>query len=187
METYLLQEMRGKLEIYPEPDQMENLTFFLRDKMMAEQLEWVAEELYPDKKIMVWGHNYHLRKQNTKVIKDWIQISGPNMGDYLPERIKKQTYTIGIYAYSGESLGNDGTIAPVNSSHQPTSLEALLKSARHPYTFVDFLHTKNRKGTSWIYTPRTALYWGNNEEEMILKEQYDGVIWIEHISPSVII
>ncbi|GED03202.1 erythromycin esterase family protein [Bacillus atrophaeus] len=187
METYLLQEMREKLEIYPEPDQMENLTFFLRDKMMAEQLEWVAEELYPDKKIMVWGHNYHLRKQNTKVIKDWIQISGPNMGDYLPERIKKQTYTIGIYAYSGESLGNDGTIAPVNSSHQPTSLEALLKSARHPYTFVDFLHTKNRKGTSWIYTPRTALYWGNNEEEMILKEQYDGVIWIEHISPSVII
>lgn len=38
-----------------------------------------------------------------------------------------------------------------------------------------------------MYTPRTALYWGFMEEQMILKEQYDGVIWLEHITPSVII
>ncbi|MET4565290.1 erythromycin esterase-like protein [Bacillus subtilis] len=29
--------------------------------------------------------------------------------------------------------------------------------------------------------------WGFTEEQMILKEQYDGVIWLEHITPSVII
>lgn len=187
METYMLEEMKEKLKDYP--DNIEDFSFYMRDRMMAEQFQWVAETLYPKKKIIVWGHNYHLRKQNTKMIKDWVQLNGPNMGDYLPERLKKQTYTIGIYAYSGASLdsSDNKTVKPVTSPLPSGSLEALLKTADHPAVFVDFLHTKNKKGTSWMYTPRTALYWGFMEEQMILKEQYDGVIWLEHITPSVII
>ncbi len=187
METYMLEEMKEKLEEYPE--NIEDFSFFMRDRMMAEQFHWVADTLYPKKKIIVWGHNYHLRKQNTKMIKDWVQLNGPNMGDYLPERLKKQTYTIGIYAYSGASLdsSDNKTVKPVTSPPPSGSLEALLKAADRPAVFVDFLHTKNKKGTSWMYTPRTALYWGFTEEQMILKEQYDGVIWLEHITPSFII
>ncbi|MEC1622291.1 erythromycin esterase family protein [Bacillus mojavensis] len=187
METYMLEEMKEKLLDYPE--NVEDFSFFMRDRMMAEQFQWVAETLYPKKKIIVWGHNYHLRKQNTKMIKDWVQLNGPNMGDYLPERLKKQTYTIGIYAYSGASLdsSDNKTVNPVTSPPPAGSLEDLLKAANHPTVFVDFLHTKKSKGTSWMYTPRTALYWGFMEEQMILKEQYDGAIWLEHITPSVII
>lgn len=85
-------------------------------------------------------------------------------------------------------IGSDNkTVKPVTSPPPSESLEALLKAADRPAVFVDFLHTKNKKGTSWMYTPRTALYWGFTEEQMILKEQYDGVIWLEHITPSVII
>ncbi|OWV35294.1 hydrolase [Bacillus spizizenii] len=186
MEMYMLEEMKEKLKDYP--DNIEDFSFYMRDRMMAEQFQWVAETLYPKKKIIVWGHNYHLRKQNTKMIKDWVQLNGPNMGDYLPERLKEQTYTIGIYAYSGASLDSDNkTVTPVTSPPPSGSLEALLKAANHPAVFVDFLHTKNKKGTSWMYTTRTVLYWGITEEQMILKEQYDGVIWLEHITPSVII
>ncbi|RJS55081.1 hydrolase [Bacillus subtilis] len=187
MEMYMLEEMKEKLKDYPE--NIEDFSFYMRDRMIAEQFQWVAETLYPNKKIIVWGHNYHLRKQNTKMIQDWTYVNGPNMGDYLPERLKKQTYTIGIYAYSGASLdsSDNKTVMPVTSPPPPGSLEALLKAADHPAVFVDFLHTKNKKGTSWMYTPRTALYWGYKEEQMILKEQYDGVIWLEHITPSVII
>ncbi|MGG0777204.1 erythromycin esterase family protein [Bacillus rugosus] len=187
METYMLEQMKEKLEDYPE--NIEDFSFFMRDRLMAEQFQWVAETLYPKKKIIVWGHNYHLRKQNTKMIKDWVQLNGPNMGDYLPERLKKQTYTIGIYAYAGASLdsSDNKTVKPVTSPPPPGSLEALLKATDHPAVFVDFLHTKNKKGTSWMYTPRTALYWGFMEEQMILKEQYDGVIWLDHITPAVII
>lgn len=88
METYMLEEMKEKLEDYPE--NIEDFSFFMRDRMMAEQFQWVAETLYPKKKIIVWGHNYHLRKQNTKMLKDWVQLNGPNMGDYLPERLKNK-------------------------------------------------------------------------------------------------
>ncbi len=37
-----------------------------------------------------------------------------------------------------------------------------------------------------MYTPDSTLL-GDKEEQMILKEQYDGVIWLEHITPSAII
>ncbi|QIW78585.1 erythromycin esterase family protein [Bacillus tequilensis] len=187
MEIYMPQEMKQNLK---EPlERLEDVPFILRDRMMAEQFEWVADTLYPKQKIIVWGHNYHLRKQNTKMIQDWTYANGPNMGDYLPDRLKKQTYTIGIYAYSGASLDSidNKTVIPVTSPPPAGSLEALLKSAGHPAVFVDVLHTKNKKGTSWMYTPRAALYWGRTEEQMIVKEQYDGIIWLEHITPSVII
>jgi erythromycin esterase len=161
----------------------------LRDRMMAENLEFLAEKMYPKEKIIVWGHNYHVRKNNSKVTDAKSAQSFPsNMGDYLPEELKRQTYTIGIYAYSGASLNSDNkTVVPVNKEQDPTSLESLLRYANHSSLFVDLLHTPYNKRTSWIYTPRIALYWGSWEERMILKEQYDGIIWIEHITPAKII
>jgi len=162
----------------------------LRDRMMAENLEYLAEEMYPTEKMIVWGHNYHVRKNNSKVkYADYGQNFLNNMGDYLPDSFKKQTYTVGIYAYSGASLdsSDNKTVTPVNEEKDPTSLESLLKYANHSSLFVDLLHTPYNKRTSWIYRPRIALYWGFLKEEMILKEQYDGIIWIERITPAKII
>ncbi|TYP79001.1 erythromycin esterase family protein [Paenibacillus methanolicus] len=188
VDAYVLQEWRA---MHRQPfEQLEDHPLFLRDRLMAGQLEWVAEQLYPHEKIIVWGHNYHLRKNNTKADKDFTTITptGPNMGDYLPERIKQQTYTIGMFALSGESLGSDNqTIFPVNVKHDPASLESLLKHKGDSYVFVDMLRAARNKGTSWMDTPRTSLYWGVMEEQMTLREQYDGILWIEKITASAII
>jgi erythromycin esterase len=162
----------------------------IRDQMMAENLEYLAEKMYPTEKIIVWGHNYHVRKNNSKVkYAEFGQNFLNSMGDYLPDSFRRQTYTIGIYAYSGASLDSfdNKTVKPVNEEKDPTGLEALLKYGNHSSLFVDFLHAPYNKRTSWIYTPRIALYWGYLKEEMILKEQYDGIIWIEHITPAKII
>lgn len=48
METYMLEEMKEKLEEYPE--NIEDFSFFMRDRMMAEQFQWVADTLYPKRK-----------------------------------------------------------------------------------------------------------------------------------------
>ncbi|KQU23679.1 hypothetical protein ASG61_22085 [Bacillus sp. Leaf75] len=56
----------------------------LRDRMMAENLEFLAEKMYPKEKIIVWGHNYHVRKNNSKVkYVEHEQNFLNNMGDYL--------------------------------------------------------------------------------------------------------
>ncbi|RPK00040.1 hypothetical protein BSBH6_03553 [Bacillus subtilis] len=107
----------------------------------------MAETLYPKKKIIVWGHNYHVRKQNTKMIQDWTYVNGPNIGYYLPERLKKQTYTIGIYAYSGASLdsSDNKTVMPVTSPPPAGSLEALLKAADLKCPLLIFSIQETRK------------------------------------------
>lgn len=70
---------------------------YIRDLAMAEHLTWLAEEMYPDKKIIVWGHNYHLRKQNTAVVDDplYMGLPMPTLGELLPDRLKAEVCTKG--------------------------------------------------------------------------------------------
>lgn len=48
-----------------------NLTdysFYIRDQKMAQNLACLTEMEYTNKKIIVWGHNYHIPKQNSNII-----------------------------------------------------------------------------------------------------------------------
>lgn len=56
----------------------------------------------------------------------WQQYNlvGPNMMDYLPQRIKNQMYTIGLFAYSGSSWNSEiDEIVPVHTEHEEQSVE----------------------------------------------------------------
>ena len=37
-----------------------------RDQAMLENLLWLAEEIYPTEKFIVWAHNDHIRKAHPK-------------------------------------------------------------------------------------------------------------------------
>ncbi|MBH5319548.1 erythromycin esterase family protein [Paenibacillus sp. GSMTC-2017] len=161
----------------------ENMAY-LRDEMMASTLTWLIDNIYKDEKIIVWGHNYHIRKNNSS-IESLVQIhpyaggSVPNMTELMPSRIKKQTYVIGQFMYEGETAGNDGTPMPVNSKHSPTSLEAILKKSGYPYSFVDLTIQHNK---SWKDSIRNGMYWGLIEEPFVPSEQYDGILFIQKTS-----
>lgn len=151
----------------------------LRDTAMAKHLSWIADELYPDKKIIAWGHNYHLRKNNSQIPSPY-RGSLVTMGELLPDHIKKQTYTVGLYMNRGESATNDRKPVPVRYPHPTGSLESILgKHLKSPAIFVDLLKHKNKKGTSWMFTSRQALDWGFMEEELIPRDQYDGILFID--------
>lgn len=174
-----------------------NLTdysFYIRDQKMAQNLAWLTEMEYKNKKIIVWGHNYHIRKQNSKMILDFMKVQqynyvAPNMMDYLPQRIKDQMYTIGVFAYSGSSWddGNKDVIL-VHNEHEEQSVEKIISTVGSPHVFVNLKGESNRPETSWMFTPTAASYWGNKKDEeiMIPTEQYDGILWLEKTSPSVL-
>ncbi|MBA4495207.1 erythromycin esterase family protein [Paenactinomyces guangxiensis] len=150
----------------------------LRDHAMAKNLTWIADTLYPNKKIIVWGHNYHIRKANTQV--DPYGGLYPTMGELLPDRLKKDSYAIGLYMNRGVSADNRTPI-PVRYPHPEGSLESILSKSGHENIFVDLLHQKNKKGTSWMFTKRGALYWGADEEQLVPREQYDGILFIDEV------
>ncbi|PEQ75722.1 erythromycin esterase [Bacillus cereus] len=174
-----------------------NLTdysFYIRDQKMAQNFAWLTEMQYKNKKIIVWGHNYHIRKQNSKMILDFTKVQqynyvGPNMMDYLPQRIKDQMYTIGVFAYSGSSWDDvNENVIPVHNEHEEQSVEKIISTVGSPHVFVNLKGESNRPETSWMFTPTAASYWGNKlkEEIMIPTEQYDGILWLEKTTPSVL-
>ena len=186
LKTHIPNDVKESEEINILPEKYpDDFSFYTRDQRMAQNLAWLSEMQFKNKKMIVWGHNYHIRKQNSKMIKSFI-YPFPNMMDMIPQYLKNQMYTVGLYAYSGSSLGTDNKkLFPVKEKHQTNSVEEILKAAQHPQVFVNLKGEENRPETSWMYMPIIGQYWGSIEDEiMIPNQQYDGILWLDHISPS---
>lgn len=159
---------------------------YLRDEMMANTLTWLIDNVYKDQKVIVWGHNYHIRKNNS-VMETPIQLhpyvggSVANMTELMPSRLKEQMYVTGLFMYQGSTAGNDGKPMPVNTTHNPNSLEVIMKTTGTPYSFVDLTSTDNQ---DWKNSARTGLYWGMFEEPFVPTEQYDGILFIDKVMPA---
>ncbi|EEM05340.1 Erythromycin esterase [Bacillus pseudomycoides] len=181
LKTYIPNQVKEELSIPPQPV-FSDFSYYSHDKQMGQNLAWLSELQYKNKKMIVWGHNYHIRKQNAKMLKaDPYPIPFPNMMDVMPKYLKDQMYSVGLYAYSGSSLGsNNNGPFPVNEKHAANSIEEILKSAQHPQLKGE----ENRPENSWMYMPIIGLHWGQKEEIMIPNQQYDGILWLEHITPS---
>lgn len=72
----------------------------LRDLYMFENVQWLME-FNPNEKVIVWSHNYHVRKKKSLLLK-LLRIQ--TVGDLLSRHYSKETYTIGLYAISGTCL-----------------------------------------------------------------------------------
>ena len=143
---------------------------------MAENLSFLANTIYPGKKIIVWAHNFHLR-HNVKG-----EESGYHMGAWVVKEFRPVLYTIGLYMYQGEAAWNDGSIYTI---YPPTkdSLEAICYRARCKYLFVDMLNQVESEGNSWMFTSIVAKSWGKYSYVMVLRDQYDGILFIHTVNP----
>ncbi|MEE9438159.1 MAG: erythromycin esterase family protein [Saprospiraceae bacterium] len=67
----------------------------IKDRLMAENVIFILDKLYPNKKAIIWGHNGHIENlgNSTNKIK-W-------MGHYLKEKYKDEYFSIGMYVKKG--------------------------------------------------------------------------------------
>ena len=72
----------------------------LRDRIMAENLMWLADVAYPNKKIIYWAHNAHIGAEIAAA--DFFGNPVKMQGNYISERFGTEVYNIGIYAVGGE-------------------------------------------------------------------------------------
>lgn len=66
-----------------------------RDQGMADNLEFLLQELYPGKKIIIWGHNFHLQHDNAAI---------PPLAGCLPRRARLLDGALGRAAPSQRAL-----------------------------------------------------------------------------------
>ena len=153
----------------------------IRDGAMADNLTFLARELYPDKKIIVWAANIHVRHANAATT--WVF---PTMGKWLSERFRDELYTIGLYPNRGTVPGTRSlfNIDPA----EPGTMERLLSDAGSAQLFVDLLHQSRSAGTRWMFEPmlsRDAVDLrpaGDAAGADLPRDQYDGLLFIDRVS-----
>lgn len=69
-----------------------------RDKVMASNLFWLMDSVYPGKKVIIWAHNGHIGRTSAE--------GNPYtwMGQFISEKYKQQSYHIGLFAREGETF-----------------------------------------------------------------------------------
>ncbi|GGG19858.1 erythromycin esterase family protein [Paenibacillus aceti] len=152
-----------------------------RDQAMLDNLIWLATEVYPTEKFIVWAHNDHIRKTHSEVMGTFYPVK--LMGERLPEEWKKYSYVLGLYPASGRTSDNSGAIHEVLPLEEGSIESIVSKASRSPYTFIDLKYRNNERGNSWMFEPRYTYSWGMFPESLVARDQYDGLLLIDDVHP----
>ena len=160
-----------------------------RDQGMAENLIFLLEKLYPDQKVIVWGHNFHLRHDNLAIPPDtamYPDVPVRTMGSWIHERYGEAVYTVGLYAYQGQAANNRGNAFDIEPASRE-SLEGLLHEVGEEVLFIDLSQAGSAREMPWKGAPTTARYNGTNALRMVLRDQYDALLFVDEVSPRVML
>lgn len=150
-----------------------------RDLGMSANMTFITDRLYPDEKVVVWAHNFHIRHANHQI----DPLPAPfTMGHWQKQRLNDDVYTIGLYMYTGNTAANDRSVYPVAQALSG-SVESVLYNARRHWMFVDLRGAETSAGTGWIDGTVTANAWGVNPVSMVPRTQYDGILFVHTVTP----
>lgn len=157
-------------------------SFDIRDQGMSENVLSLALHQYPTEKIMIWAHNFHI-KYDLPAVEQSTQFNGTTgMGTWLKQAFDDQLYTIGLFMYRGEAATNDRITYPIQP-HTQGSMESILYSARKKVVFLELSQPVEEDGNQWIFNSTRALSWGANPMQLIIKNNYDGILFIDTVTP----
>ena len=150
----------------------------LRDAAMADNLIWLAEKVYPKKKIIVWAATLHIMRNIGQVKSGIPQLKYDQvvpMGHIVHQQLKDQFYSIGFSAFDGEKGAPwDKKVASISPAPSD-SLEAFCHQSGSEMLFVDLKGILDQK-KHWLnqkikarplaYLPMTAI-WPNHLDAII--------------------
>lgn len=153
-----------------------NKVFTLRDSVMSSNIAWFCDSLYKGQKIIIWGANEHISKGRSPGFAHLYS------GAILPDRIKNESYAMGIYAYSGEMYAYPENFTIKTPS--PKSLEGRIHSIKNQGkdVFVDLTNVRNNANYSWVNKKIKSYSWGNYIDYITPIEFYDGIILINKVT-----
>ncbi len=95
-----------------------------RDRSMAANVQWVADQLYPNAKITIWAHNAHVMTGSG--------LYYTPMGTYLRGAFGQNYYIVG-FAFDGGSVSPNGVSAPASiPTSPPNSIDAMFRATGLP-------------------------------------------------------
>lgn len=148
-----------------------------RDSLMAANVLWYANELYPDEKIIISAHNYHISKYNeTELV----------MGEILKAKFSDELYAIGFFGGKGTFANNARKTESLSAATGDKDIKALISTLQAEAVFFDF-PDKITKRTSWLaeeITVNDTFIDLDNHNNMQISKWFDGLFLVKHITPA---
>jgi erythromycin esterase len=157
----------------------------LRDEAMADNVAFLATELFRGRKMVIWAHNYHVSGANERITPHadvFPGVPARAMGSWLRERFGDRLYTIGVYAYEGSAVDNSRSPYAIPAPAEG-SLEQHLASANWRLSFTD-IAAAGRVGFLRGDREFAARFNGQIEQRMRPGEQYDAILFLAKVTPS---
>lgn len=142
-----------------------------RDSLMADNLFWLMEKMYPGKKIIVWAHNGHIG------ITSAIGGNLKWMGEYIREKLGSRSYHIGLFAKEGKTYEWwTKTNKPFNNNGM-NDIEHILSGSGKAISFLNVTALAGKNTCAWLNKPVTAFELENGGKiSFIPAKRFDAVI-----------
>jgi erythromycin esterase len=146
--------------------------FEYRDELMAKNLEFLAQEVYPNEKFIIWAHNFHIRKKST------ASRFSPykSIVENLPHDMKEDSFVFGLYAKEGNMGDYEGNEYPIKKPGKK-HLEWLLHHTPYPNCYIT-------SGLKWGESKWRVFEGGGLRTSLIPAQQYDGILFFKKVNPA---
>ncbi|WP_044200868.1 erythromycin esterase family protein [Flammeovirga sp. OC4] len=165
-----LHSLIGYSKMRVAPNMQETLN--TRDKYMADNLLWLSNKRFKDKKIIVWAHNFHIARN---ISKKTVTLGGETY-----KALGDQIYSIGFTSFSGSTGWTNQTSKRFNyeiKKPYKKSIENDFQTLGYKQAFLDF---KSYSGKKSIFSMKGLKHGAERRDWLNI---FDGVIYIEEMTP----
>ncbi len=149
----------------------------LRDERMAQNLEFLLDNVYRGRKVIVWAHNFHINYAQGS-----MTVPVP-MGEWLAKSRRSEMYSIGLFMGQGVVALNGRQLSRIALSERD-QLSAVMANAGRRMSFVDFSRAKQTHGSAWIFEPIVDRMWLIDGFPITPINMFDAAIYIHRVTPQ---
>lgn len=148
-----------------------------RDANMASNVDWLLENLYKNEKVIIIAHNFHISKHNEKE---------EVMGEFLKENYGTEMYVLGVFAGKGSFHDNSGKEKQLTSiDRKSLDIKQVIQSLDGRLNFINMPKKQNSRN-AWLFNKiivNDTFIDLSRSNELILSKHFDGLLFIDQISP----
>lgn len=162
--------------------------FEMRDEQMGENLLWLAQSYYPEKKIIVWGATMHCIRHLPLIdarTPGFSYEGARAMGDLLWQALRDEVYVVGFTAYEGDYGGptwGSTRFKIRRNQDDALEIEEMLNYAGFDYGFLDLRNLP--EDGSWLTQSQLCRPLGNSTMAAPWNKVLDGLFFIRQMKPA---
>jgi erythromycin esterase len=148
-----------------------------RDSVMAAIVVWIAEQLYPNEKIILSAHNFHIANQKYE--------GRECMGHLLQQQYKKNYYSIGFYNSLGSPVHifRDMPFRHYRKDLPENCLQYKFLQKKGNQLFIPISGQRKTKTNKWMHQEVQQFSHSKYiQDPLILSKFFDGIIWVRTVT-----